>query len=118
MLRTWTPFQGYGAMVMAIRRHRQLPGKVVSCMNGSFTPNERDIEVNGITLRVVTWGEMSDPARAVLLVHGITANSRTWVRLGPLLAARGWFPIAIDLRGRGRSGSRSARRCIRSHARC
>jgi len=66
-------------------------------------PNERDVEVNGITLRTVTWGELTDPGRAVLLVHGITANSRTWVRLGPVLAERGWYPVAMDLRGRGRS---------------
>jgi pimeloyl-ACP methyl ester carboxylesterase len=73
-------------------------------MSDAFAPNERDIEVNGITIRTVTWGALADPGRAVLLVHGITANSRTWFRLGPVLAERGWFPIAVDLRGRGRSG--------------
>ncbi len=63
----------------------------------------RDLDVNGITLRVTTWGTSTDPDRAILLVHGITANSRYWSGLGPALAARGWQAIATDLRGRGRS---------------
>ena len=67
-------------------------------------PIERDVAVNGITLRVATWGAPAGPGRSVLLVHGITANSRTWFDLGPALAARGWFVLAPDLRGRGRSG--------------
>lgn len=64
---------------------------------------ERDVTVNGITLRVATWGEPAGPERSVLLVHGITANNRVWFDLGPALAARGWFVLAPDLRGRGRS---------------
>jgi pimeloyl-ACP methyl ester carboxylesterase len=72
-------------------------------MNHGIEPSERDIAVNGITIRIATWGEMTAPERAVLLVHGITANNRTWFTVGPALAARGWFPIALDLRGRGRS---------------
>ncbi len=64
---------------------------------------ERDVALNEITLRVVTWGEPTGPERAVLLVHGITANSRYWADLGPALAARRWFVVAPDLRGRGRS---------------
>lgn len=66
-------------------------------------PTERDFEVNGITLHAATWGEMTSPDRAILLVHGITANSRTWMEFGPRLAEQGWYPIAVDLRGRGRS---------------
>jgi pimeloyl-ACP methyl ester carboxylesterase len=66
-------------------------------------PTERDYDVNGITIHAATWGELTSPDRAILLVHGITANSRTWMELGPRLAGHGWFPIAVDLRGRGRS---------------
>ena len=69
----------------------------------STEPRSDDMAVNGITLRVLTWGELSDPARAVFLVHGITANSQYWTTVGPELAQRGWFAIALDLRGRGRS---------------
>lgn len=73
-------------------------------MINATAPVERDIDVNGISLRVVIWGELSAPDRAVLLVHGITANSRSWFQLGPALAERGWYAVALDLRGRGRSG--------------
>ncbi len=62
-----------------------------------------DIAINGITLRVATWGEFTGPERAVMLVHGITASSRVWAVFGPQLAARGWYAIAPDLRGRGMS---------------
>lgn len=62
-----------------------------------------DITVNGITLRVVTWGTFTTPERATLLVHGITASHMSWSAFGPQLAARGWYAIAPDLRGRGMS---------------
>ncbi len=62
-----------------------------------------DVQVNGITLRVESWGRFTSPDRTVLLVHGITANSQYWVDFGPVLAEHGWFAIAPDLRGRGRS---------------
>ncbi|HEV2108790.1 MAG TPA: alpha/beta hydrolase [Thermomicrobiales bacterium] len=71
--------------------------------NGAIEPRTHDIAANNVTLRVVTWGERNDPERAVMLVHGITANSHYWSDAGPELARRGWFPIALDLRGRGKS---------------
>ena len=46
------------------------------------------------------WGD-SGP-RAVL-VHGMTAWSNTWWRIGPALAERGWDVTAVDLRGHGDS---------------
>lgn len=46
------------------------------------------------------WGD-SGP-RAVL-VHGVTAWSNTWWRIGPALAERGWDVTAVDLRGHGDS---------------
>ena len=67
------------------------------------TATTHDIPVNGITLRVATWGTWTTPERAAMLVHGITASSQTWATFGPLLAARGWYAIAPDLRGRGMS---------------
>lgn len=69
----------------------------------SIEPQVQDVPVNGISLRVVTWGALSDPAQAVFLVHGITANSQYWSGVGPALASQGLFPIALDLRGRGQS---------------
>lgn len=65
--------------------------------------HEHELAVNGITLHVATWGARTTPDRAVLLVHGLTASSRSWAAFGPVLAARGWYAIAPDLRGRGRS---------------
>lgn len=64
---------------------------------------DRNVAVNGIQLRVATWGDPSRASRAVMLVHGLTANSRSWFELGPVLATRGRFVFAPDLRGRGRS---------------
>lgn len=64
----------------------------------------RDVQVNGIPLHYLTWGEFTRPERAVLLVHGITASSRTWPLVGTRLAEAGWYAVAPDLRGRGLSG--------------
>jgi pimeloyl-ACP methyl ester carboxylesterase len=44
-----------------------------------------------------------------VLVHGVTSSSRTWWRVGPSLAERGYRVLAVDLRGHGaspRPGSR------------
>jgi pimeloyl-ACP methyl ester carboxylesterase len=65
------------------------------------------LEVNGTHLYYVTWGQFSQPERTVLLVHGLTNNHLIWSELGPILAERGWYPIAPDLRGRGWSGKPS-----------
>jgi pimeloyl-ACP methyl ester carboxylesterase len=47
------------------------------------------------------WGSGD---RVALLVHGIMSDSRTWRRVGPALAERGYRAIAVDLRGHGASG--------------
>ena len=38
-----------------------------------------------------------------VLVHGVTSSSRTWWRVGPALAERGYRVLALDLRGHGSS---------------
>jgi pimeloyl-ACP methyl ester carboxylesterase len=38
-----------------------------------------------------------------VLVHGVTASTRTWWRVGPWFAANGWRAVAVDLRGHGAS---------------
>jgi pimeloyl-ACP methyl ester carboxylesterase len=38
-----------------------------------------------------------------VLVHGVTSSSRTWWRVGPALAGRGFRVLAVDLRGHGSS---------------
>jgi pimeloyl-ACP methyl ester carboxylesterase len=45
-----------------------------------------------------------DPTAPVaVLVHGVTGWHRTWWRVGPALAERGWRVIAVDQRGHGQS---------------
>jgi pimeloyl-ACP methyl ester carboxylesterase len=72
-------------------------------MNKDIAKTSHFQEVNGINLHYVTWGEFTRPERAVVLVHGLTANHQEWAKLGPALAEQGWFAIAPDLRGRGES---------------
>lgn len=72
-------------------------------MGADAAMSERDVEVNRITVRYTTWGQHSRPGRTVLLVHGLTSNRRAWAKIAPALAARGWFVVAPDLRGRGAS---------------
>lgn len=43
------------------------------------------------------------PAPVAVLVHGITGWWRTWWRVGPALAGRGWRVIGVDQRGHGGS---------------
>lgn len=52
-------------------------------------------------LHTHTWGEGD---RVALLVHGMMADHRTWRRVGPALADRGYRVVAVDLRGHGASG--------------
>ncbi|MCT9092414.1 alpha/beta hydrolase [Streptomyces sp. ASQP_92] len=52
-------------------------------------------------LHTHTWGEGD---RVALLIHGIMADHRTWRKVGPALAERGYRVIAVDLRGHGASG--------------
>ncbi|KUL37694.1 hydrolase [Streptomyces sp. NRRL F-4489] len=41
--------------------------------------------------------------RIAVLIHGIMSDHRTWHRVGPALADRGYRVLAVDLRGHGRS---------------
>lgn len=66
------------------------------------TGKENTLGIGGMTLHYATWGERN-PARIVLLVHGLTASSREFALLGPALAEQGWYAVAPDLRGRGLS---------------
>ncbi|MCB0026454.1 MAG: alpha/beta fold hydrolase, partial [Anaerolineales bacterium] len=53
-------------------------------------------------LHALTWG---DPAaeRSAVLIHGVTSNSQSWIRVGPRLAEQGYYVVAPDLRGHGDS---------------
>ncbi|MFE1768378.1 alpha/beta fold hydrolase [Streptomyces angustmyceticus] len=41
--------------------------------------------------------------RTAVLVHGLMSDHRTWHRVAPALAGRGYRVLAVDLRGHGRS---------------
>jgi pimeloyl-ACP methyl ester carboxylesterase len=59
-----------------------------------------------VILATHEWPARTDagPAAPIaVLVHGITGWWRTWWRVGPALADRGWRVIAVDLRGHGTS---------------
>jgi len=60
-----------------------------------------------VTLSTHEWAPTGADAGAAapvaVLVHGITGWWRTWWRIGPALAERGWRVIAVDLRGHGTS---------------
>lgn len=60
-----------------------------------------------LTLATHEWPPAGTDAGAAaplaVLVHGITGWWRTWWRVGPALANRGWRVIGVDLRGHGTS---------------
>jgi pimeloyl-ACP methyl ester carboxylesterase len=60
-------------------------------------------------LNTRSWGGW-DPHHGPLavLVHGVTSSSRTWWRVGPALAGRGFRVLAVDLRGHGASARAEA----------
>ena len=58
-----------------------------------------------ISLATHRWPASDGGADASLavLVHGVTGWWRTWWRVAPALADRGWRVVAVDLRGHGHS---------------
>ena len=56
----------------------------------------------GIPFASIAWGEPAD--RPLILIHGVTASSRVWWRVGPALAASGRRVVAVDLPGHGLTG--------------
>jgi pimeloyl-ACP methyl ester carboxylesterase len=60
---------------------------------------ERRIGVNGLTLRVRDWPSDGPP---IVLVHGLSSNSRIWDDVARRLAAR-YHIVAFDQRGHGLS---------------
>ncbi|GAA2244197.1 hypothetical protein GCM10010232_34030 [Streptomyces amakusaensis] len=63
-------------------------------------------------LHTTTWGTGE---RVALLVHGVMSDHRSWRRVGPALAERGYRVVAVDLRGHGASG-RAASYGLREYA--
>lgn len=61
------------------------------------------VEGAGVPLAVQEHGDPAAPA--VLLVHGMAADARTWAQAAARLAAGGLHAIAYDRRGYGASGA-------------
>jgi pimeloyl-ACP methyl ester carboxylesterase len=78
---------------------------VVSAALGAPPPAELgSVEANGITYGTRRWGDPAQPP--LLLVHGVTASSAIWWRVGPALAvALDRHVVAVDQAGHGRTGS-------------
>jgi pimeloyl-ACP methyl ester carboxylesterase len=56
-----------------------------------------------VPLATRSWGAAVVHRPLAVLVHGVTSSSRTWWRVGPALAGRGFRVLAVDLRGHGAS---------------
>lgn len=60
---------------------------------------------DGVSLFARDYAAAGGTARLpVICIHGLTRNSRDFEELAPLLAATGRRVLAVDVRGRGRSG--------------
>jgi pimeloyl-ACP methyl ester carboxylesterase len=75
-----------------------------------------DVEVEGGRLAAFRLGAERADAPVVLAIHGITSTSRTWLATARALGDRAAL-IAVDLRGRGRSGALPAPFGLDAHVR-
>jgi pimeloyl-ACP methyl ester carboxylesterase len=80
-----------------------LPADVAAALDDPAIPDLGVVEAAGIQFATRSWG---DPGAApLLLIHGITASSRVWWRVGPALAVGlGRRVVAVDQAGHGRTG--------------
>lgn len=62
-------------------------------------PAEASVDAAGISFHALAWGAADAPP--LLLLHGVTSSARTWWRIGPALAAAGFWVVAPDLPGHG-----------------
>jgi pimeloyl-ACP methyl ester carboxylesterase len=53
-------------------------------------------------LHTLTWGDPT-AERSAVLIHGVTSNAQSWIRVGPRLAEQGYYVVAPNLRGHGKS---------------
>lgn len=60
------------------------------------------VDLPGGRFHYLSWGEERTELPAALLLHGVTSNALSWVRVAPALADR-YRVYALDLRGHGKS---------------
>jgi alpha-beta hydrolase superfamily lysophospholipase len=63
------------------------------------------LDANGVETFLRTWEPSGDIRGAVVVVHGASEHSGRYARLGTFLADRGFFVLAPDLRGHGRTAT-------------
>ena len=68
-------------------------------------PEKQRIEVRGVGIEALTWGQRGDPG--ILLAHGRHAHAGWWRHIAPGLAD-GFRIAALSFSGAGRSGWRTA----------
>ena len=66
-------------------------------------------------LTIATWGSPSAD-KAVLLIHGVTASHHAWDEFAPRIAKAGYYMVAPDLRGRGKSAALPGPYGMQQHA--
>jgi pimeloyl-ACP methyl ester carboxylesterase len=69
-------------------------------MSTSRTPRDERIDVNGLRLRYLDWG--NDAAPPMLLLHGFSGHAHTWDTFARAIADR-FHVLALDQRGHGDS---------------
>jgi pimeloyl-ACP methyl ester carboxylesterase len=92
-----------------------LPPEVVAVLDAPPEPVDRVVEADGIPFVARTWGDPAAPP--LVLVHGVTASSRNFWRIGPALGvALGRHVVAPDQAGHGRTGHWAGRVAFRDNA--
>src|SRR5579862_1085571 len=66
------------------------------------TPRSHFVDLPTGRFHYLSWGEGKTTLPGALLLHGITSNAKSWIRVGPALADR-YRVYAIDMRGHGDS---------------
>ena len=79
-----------------------LPDAVAAALAEPAQPEHSVVEANGIPFATRSWGYQRWPP--LLMIHGVTASSAVWWRLGPALAAGlERRVVAVDQAGHGRT---------------
>src|SRR5437879_1446897 len=96
-------------------RASDLPEAVADALDRPPEPDWIEPDAAGLRFVARAWGDPDRPA--LLLLHGVTASSRTWWRVGPALAVGlGRRVVAPDLPGHGRTGSWTGHHRFRDNA--
>ena len=67
----------------------------------ALTCSETDVDLRGQRIRLCSWGTPDGPC--ALLLHGWLDQAASWQSVAWRLAERGWYVVAPDHRGHGRS---------------